>query len=122
MSSSNPAVSIKKEKVSPVVLAILDGWGHREESENNAVKKASTPVMDALWHAYPHTLIEASGADVGLPDAQMGNSEVGHLTIGAGRIIQQELVRISNTVKENRLISNRALNEFSETLKRFEND
>ena len=117
MSSSNSAVSINKSKVAPVVLAILDGWGHREESEHNAVKQASTPVMDALWHAYPHTLIEASGADVGLPDQQMRNSEVGHLTIGAGRIIQQELVRISNTVKENRLIENPALNEFSKTLK-----
>ena len=118
MSNSKTAVSIKKGKVSPVVLAILDGWGHREESENNAVKQASTPIMDALWHAYPHTLIEASGADVGLPDEQMGNSEVGHLTIGAGRIIQQELVRISNTVKENKLITNPALNEFSKTLKK----
>ena len=116
MSNSKTAVSIKNGKVAPVVLAILDGWGHREESKNNAVKQASTPVMDALWHAYPHTLIEASGADVGLPDAQMGNSEVGHLTIGAGRIIQQELVRISNTVKENRLIENPALNDFSKTL------
>jgi len=117
MSNSNTTVSMKKGQVAPVVLAILDGWGHREESENNAVKQASTPVMDALWHAYPHTLIEASGADVGLPDEQMGNSEVGHLTIGAGRIIQQELVRISNTVKENRLIENSALNEFSKTLR-----
>ncbi len=118
MSNSKTAVSMKKEKVSPVVLAILDGWGHREERENNAVKQASTPVMDSLWHAYPHTLIEASGADVGLPDEQMGNSEVGHLTIGAGRIIQQELVRISNTVKENKLITNPALNELSKNLKR----
>ena len=101
MSSSNAAVSKSKGKVAPVVLAILDGWGHSEEINHNSIKQASTPVMDALWHAYPHTLIEASGADVGLPDNQMGNSEVGHLTIGAGRIIQQELVRISNTVKEN---------------------
>ena len=117
MPSSNTTVSMNKVKVAPVVLAILDGWGHREEIEHNAVKQASTPVFDALWHAYPHTLIEASGADVGLPDEQMGNSEVGHLTIGAGRIIQQELVRISNTVKENKLIENNALNEFSQTLK-----
>ena len=73
MSNSKTAVSINKVKVAPVVLAILDGWGHREENENNAVKQASTPVFDALWHAYPHTLIEASGADVGLPDEQMGN-------------------------------------------------
>ncbi len=88
---------------SPVVLAILDGWGHREDMSNNAIKSASTPIMDSLWHAYPHTLISASGSDVGLPDGQMGNSEVGHLTIGSGRIIQQELVRISNIVKNNQL-------------------
>ena len=80
---------------SPVVLAILDGWGYRNEKSDNAIKSANTPVMDSLWHAYPHTLISASGSDVGLPDGQMGNSEVGHLTIGSGRIIQQELVRLS---------------------------
>ncbi len=117
MAINNPAISTHTKKVPPVVLAILDGWGHREEKEHNAIKQASTPIMDALWHAYPHTLIEASGADVGLPDDQMGNSEVGHLTIGAGRIIQQELVRISNTVKEKKLNVNSALNEFAETLK-----
>ena len=74
---------------SPVVLAILDGWGHRKEISDNAIKSANTPIMDSLWHAYPHTLISASGSDVGLPDGQMGNSEVGHLTIGSGRIILQ---------------------------------
>ena len=68
----------KKPSESPVVLAILDGWGHREEIKDNAVKSAKTPIMDSLWHAYPHTFISASGADVGLPDGQMGNSEVGH--------------------------------------------
>ena len=88
---------------SPVVLAILDGWGHREDTPNNAIKTAFTPIMDSLWHAYPHTLISASGSDVGLPEGQMGNSEVGHLTIGSGRIIQQELVRISNIVENNEL-------------------
>ena len=61
---------------SPVVLAILDGWGHRDETSHNAIKTANTPIMDSLWHAYPHTLISASGSDVGLPDGQMGNSEV----------------------------------------------
>ena len=75
-----------------MVLAILDGWGYRHDADHNAIRSAHTPVMDALWHAYPHTLIEASGAAVGLPDHQMGNSEVGHLTIGSGRIIRQELV------------------------------
>ncbi len=104
-------------KVAPVVLAILDGWGHREETDNNAILDANTPIMDALWHAYPHTLIEASGADVGLPDNQMGNSEVGHLTIGAGRIIQQELVRISQTVKEGGLNNIPALLDLAENLK-----
>ncbi len=99
MPNISSAHLIKSGHVAPVVLTILDGWGHSEETKNNAISEANTPVMDALWKAYPHTLIEASGADVGLPDDQMGNSEVGHLTIGAGRIIQQELVRISNTVK-----------------------
>ena len=89
--------------VAPVVLAILDGWGYGNASEHNAIQQSGTPVMDALWHAYPHTLIEASGSHVGLPDQQMGNSEVGHLTIGAGRIIRQELVRISDTVHRDQL-------------------
>ena len=103
---------------SPVVLAILDGWGHREDISNNAIKRASTPIMDSLWHAYPHTLISASGSDVGLPDGQMGNSEVGHLTIGSGRIIQQELVRISNIVKNNQLGLVNELKEMADSLKK----
>ena len=113
--STNP--NNDTEQVSPVILAILDGWGHREETQDNAVKCAKTPIMDSLWEAYPHTLIEASGEHVGLPDNQMGNSEVGHLTIGAGRIFQQELVRISNTVKQNKLIDNPGLITLSEKLK-----
>ena len=103
---------------SPVVLAILDGWGYRKEKSDNAIKSASTPIMDSLWHAYPHTLISASGSDVGLPDGQMGNSEVGHLTIGSGRIIQQELVRISNIVKNNQLGSVNELKEIADSLKK----
>ena len=103
MQSNSSSNSIKSGRIAPVVLTILDGWGHSEKEENNAIKNANTPVMDALWEAYPHTLIEASGADVGLPDNQMGNSEVGHLTIGAGRVIQQELVRITNTINFNQL-------------------
>jgi len=103
---------------SPVVLAILDGWGHREDIFDNAIKSANTPIMDSLWHAYPHTLLSASGSDVGLPDGQMGNSEVGHLTIGSGRIIQQELVRISNTVKENQLGMINELKKISDSLKK----
>ena len=103
---------------SPVVLAILDGWGHRDETSDNAIKNASTPIMDSLWHAYPHTLISASGSDVGLPDGQMGNSEVGHLTIGSGRIIQQELVRISNVIKNDQLGMVNELKEIAYSLKK----
>ncbi len=102
--------------MAPVVLCILDGWGYRHDDAHNAIRSAETPVMDALWHAYPHTLIEASGADVGLPDDQMGNSEVGHLTIGAGRIIRQELVRISQAVRDGSLAENSELNALADGL------
>jgi 2,3-bisphosphoglycerate-independent phosphoglycerate mutase len=100
----------------PVVLCILDGWGYRHDDAHNAIRAAETPVMDALWHAYPHTLIQASGADVGLPDDQMGNSEVGHLTIGAGRIIRQELVRIGQAVRDGSLAANPELNALADRL------
>ena len=102
--------------VAPVVLAILDGWGYSNDSPFNAITAADTPVMDALWEAYPHTLISASGGAVGLPDDQMGNSEVGHLTIGSGRIIRQELVRISQAVRDGSLARNPALNALADTL------
>ena len=102
--------------MAPVVLAILDGWGYRPEVDHNAIRSATTPVMDALWHAYPHTLIEASGGAVGLPDGQMGNSEVGHLTIGSGRIIRQELVRIGQAVRNGSIAANPALNNLADTL------
>jgi 2,3-bisphosphoglycerate-independent phosphoglycerate mutase len=102
--------------VAPVVLVILDGWGYRPEVDHNAISSATTPVMDALWQAYPHTLIEASGAAVGLPDDQMGNSEVGHLTIGSGRIIRQELVRIGQAVRNGSIAANPALNDLADTL------
>lgn len=111
-----PSGPVDHRCVPPVVLAILDGWGYREASDNNAIRAASTPVMDALWEAYPHTLIQASGGDVGLPDGQMGNSEVGHLTIGSGRIIRQELVRIGKAVKDGSLAANPALNALADTL------
>jgi len=102
--------------VAPVVLAILDGWGHQPEAEHNAIRTANTPVMDALWHAYPHTLIEASGSHVGLPEGQMGNSEVGHLTIGSGRVIRQELVRIGQAVASGSINQNPALNQLADGL------
>lgn len=95
--------------VFPVVLIILDGWGYREEIDGNAIAAAKTPVMDSLWSAYPHTLIRTSGKAVGLPEGQMGNSEVGHLNIGAGRVVPQELVRISDAVEDGTLLSNSKL-------------
>jgi 2,3-bisphosphoglycerate-independent phosphoglycerate mutase len=95
--------------VSPVVLAILDGWGHRESTEANAIATAKTPVFSSLQYAYPHTLINTSGKAVGLPDGQMGNSEVGHLNLGAGRVVPQELVRISDAVEDGSLLNNQTL-------------
>jgi 2,3-bisphosphoglycerate-independent phosphoglycerate mutase len=95
--------------ISPVVLIILDGWGYREETSGNAIAVANTPIVDSLWAAYPKTLIRASAKSVGLPEGQMGNSEVGHLNIGAGRIVPQELVRITDAVEDGTLLSNSAL-------------
>ncbi|MEY3826589.1 MAG: hypothetical protein RLZZ148_1405, partial [Cyanobacteriota bacterium] len=95
--------------IAPVVLVILDGWGYRPQSRANAIALAQTPVMHSLWEAYPKTLIRTSGKDVGLPQGQMGNSEVGHLNIGAGRIVPQELVRISDSIEDRSIFSNPAL-------------
>jgi 2,3-bisphosphoglycerate-independent phosphoglycerate mutase len=102
--------------VSPVVLVILDGWGYREETDGNAIAKAHTPIMDSLWRAYPSTLIQTSGKAVGLPKGQMGNSEVGHLNIGAGRTVPQELVRISDAAEDGSLLENPALVEVCEAV------
>jgi 2,3-bisphosphoglycerate-independent phosphoglycerate mutase len=98
-----------KAPVAPVVLVILDGWGYCEEKEGNAIAQAKTPVMNSLWSVYPHTLIRTSGKAVGLPEGQMGNSEVGHLNIGAGRVVPQELVRISDAVEDGSINKNPAL-------------
>ncbi|MGX9964630.1 2,3-bisphosphoglycerate-independent phosphoglycerate mutase [Roseomonas sp. F4] len=87
----------------PVMLAILDGWGWREEVADNAVRQAHTPTFDALWAAGPRNFLHTSGHDVGLPAGQMGNSEVGHLNIGAGRVVMQDLVRIDAAVADGTL-------------------
>lgn len=91
------------------VLIIMDGWGWREEKTGNAVRLAHTPNVDRLWDRYPHTLIEASGPWVGLPEGQMGNSEVGHLNIGAGRVVYQDIVRIDRAIADGSLGANPAL-------------
>ena len=85
---------------------ILDGYGINDRSEGNAIKLAKTPVMDLLYEKYPHAKGYASGLDVGLPKGQMGNSEVGHLNIGAGRIVYQELTRISKSIEDGDFFNN----------------
>jgi len=92
-----------------MVLVILDGYGYREDQQDNAIFNAKTPVMDALWAKRPHTLVDASGLEVGLPDRQMGNSEVGHVNLGAGRIVYQDLTRLDVEIKERTFFSNPAL-------------
>ena len=93
----------------PMVLVILDGYGYREDKQDNAIFAAKTPVMDALWAKQPHTLINASGLEVGLPDGQMGNSEVGHVNLGAGRIVYQDLTRLDVEIKERTFFANPVL-------------
>ncbi|MEX0616050.1 MAG: 2,3-bisphosphoglycerate-independent phosphoglycerate mutase, partial [Methylophaga sp.] len=92
----------------PLALIILDGWGYSEDAKHNAIMAADTPVWDQLWQHYPHTLINASGAGVGLPGEQMGNSEVGHLNIGAGRVVYQEFTRIGQAIKTGSFFENSA--------------
>lgn len=104
-------------KPTPTVLCILDGWGHREETSHNAIAAAHTPHWDALLRDYPHGLINASEAQVGLPAGQMGNSEVGHMNIGAGRVVMQDLPRIDAAIADGSLNSNAALNLFITKIK-----
>jgi 2,3-bisphosphoglycerate-independent phosphoglycerate mutase len=92
-----------------VALVILDGWGIAPAGPGNAVELAETPVFDRLWRDYPHAQLAASGGAVGLPDGQMGNSEVGHLTIGSGRILFQDLVRVNKAIESGELFENEAL-------------
>jgi 2,3-bisphosphoglycerate-independent phosphoglycerate mutase len=92
-----------------VALVILDGWGCAPPGPGNAVELAETPVFDALWAEYPHTTLEASGEAVGLPPGQMGNSEVGHLTIGSGRILDQDFQRVNRAIADDSFFENVAL-------------
>jgi 2,3-bisphosphoglycerate-independent phosphoglycerate mutase len=96
-------------RVPLVALVILDGWGCAPPGPGNAVERAETPVFDRLWGEYPHTTLRASGEAVGLPPGQMGNSEVGHLTIGAGRVLDQDLQRINRAVEDGSFFENPAL-------------
>jgi 2,3-bisphosphoglycerate-independent phosphoglycerate mutase len=97
--------------VPSLCLVILDGWGLADAGPGNAVSQAQTPVFDGLWERYPHTTLSASGADVGLPDGQMGNSEVGHLNLGAGAVVRQELARIDDAIADGSFFENEVLTE-----------
>ena len=102
----------------PVSLIILDGFGFSPAEKGNAVKAAKTPNIDKYFAQYPHNLIKCSGMDVGLPNGQMGNSEVGHTNIGAGRVVYQELTRITKAIEDGDFFTNEALVEAVENCKK----
>src|SRR5215212_5568248 len=101
-----------------LILIVLDGFGCREESESNAIAQADKPRFDRLFRECPWTTLDASGRAVGLPPGQMGNSEVGHLNIGAGRIVDQDIVRISKAVAAGEITSTPALTGLIDALNR----
>jgi 2,3-bisphosphoglycerate-independent phosphoglycerate mutase len=105
------------QKHRTVMLVILDGWGWREDPTDNAVRQAHTPTFDELWRSCPHAFLRTSGQDVGLPDGQMGNSEVGHLNIGAGRVVMQDLPRIDDAIRDGSMAEAPALKRLIEALK-----
>ncbi len=111
----NPTSS--KQRRRPVMLVILDGFGWREDNADNAVRQARTPNFTKLWETGPRAFLHTSGKDVGLPDGQMGNSEVGHLNIGAGRVVMQDLPRITDSIATGGIKQNTALNDLIATLK-----
>lgn len=97
------------QRPKPVALLILDGFALRNETHGNAVAQANKPNFDRYWNQYPHATLEASGLAVGLPEGQMGNSEVGHLNIGAGRVVYQDLTRITKSIQEGAFFENETL-------------
>src|SRR5216110_2520054 len=104
----------------PVVLVVLDGWGFRPGRDGNAIELGRTPVWHRLWERAPRTLLEALGLAVGLPEGQMGNSEVGHLNLGAGRVVPQDIVRISQSVESGEFFRIPALAELVEDIRRHD--
>lgn len=107
-------------KNKPTILIVLDGWGHRNECEDNAIAAAKTPFYDHLLATYPHALLDASSGSVGLPEGQMGNSEVGHMTIGAGKIIDTDLVRISKAAMGEEFATNPAFVQLFNHVKQYD--
>ena len=102
---------VSRQTHQPVILIVLDGWGHREAAPDNAISSANTPVWDTLWRGRPRCLISGSGMDVGLPDGQMGNSEVGHMNLGTGRVIHQDFTRISKAIEDGTFAENTVLQQ-----------
>jgi len=102
----------------PVVLCVLDGWGYNPKKENNAIEMGKTPVWHELVQKWPHAMLNTSGNDVGLPKGQMGNSEVGHMNLGAGRVVYQELMRIDNAIAQHELEKNSVLLNLIQRLKK----
>lgn len=111
---------MKQELKKPYILIVLDGWGYREDSKDNAIAEAYTPFFDHLWKTYPHSFLDASSLSVGLPEGQMGNSEVGHMTIGAGKIIDTDLVRISKAIQNNEFTTNQAFVKLFDHVKKYD--
>src|SRR5438445_5472495 len=107
--SASAAASTSHPRPRPLILVILDGYGERAECDDNAICQAKKPAIDALYARYPHGLISTSGRDVGLPPGQMGNSEVGHLNFGAGRIAQMDISRIDTEIYDGTLGKNDVL-------------
>lgn len=107
-----------QKAIYPIILTILDGWGHSEETKGNAIKLANTPNIDKILEKYPYSLLSASGKDVGLPNEQMGNSEVGHTTIGAGRTINQDLVRIQKSIDNKDFFTNTTIHNICKEVQR----
>ncbi len=110
-------MSSEKQKRRPVMLVVLDGFGWREETADNAVRQAKKPAFDRLWAQVPHAFLRTDGREVGLPPGQMGNSEVGHMNIGAGRVVMQDLPRISDAVASGEISKAPALTGLIDKLK-----
>ena len=102
-------MNVPTPPVERVCLVILDGWGLAPAGPGNAVEMANTPVFDRLWAEYPHTQLDACGRAVGLPEGQMGNSEVGHLNLGAGTVVRQDLTRIDDAIRDGSFAQNEVL-------------
>ena len=104
-----PSISTTATTINKTILIILDGWGHGDKSKSDAIFHAKTPYIDSLYTKYPNSELLTDGNKVGLPNGQMGNSEVGHLNIGAGRIVDQDLVKINKACSDNTITTNKNL-------------